>query len=145
MRATSRRLRRDRTGVASIEFAAFGATAVAAIVFILVGGLVIWTKSAMHVAAAQTARCVAVQSKQCPNANSYAQDILTKWGVAAFVGTSPTVNVNPSDNACNTSGVSFTSVTITGASDGIQSLMVAPLLNWSNISLTSMACYPNSG
>lgn len=124
----------DRRGVTAIEFAL-----VAPVLFILIFGalelgLIWWTKNALQVTAALTARCVALGS--CTDPTAFAVNSASGWAESNLISVS---DVAYSTNAsCSGSYNVFAEVTIT-CSFWATHLLPPPL---SDMTLTVSACYP---
>lgn len=127
----------ERDGSVAVEFALTGSAFFLLVFFILEAGLLLWTKSAMQMAAAQTARCTAIGSSECQDAKAYAMSLIATWGVGGIVS-SPSVEVQPGTTCNNTAG-HYSAVTITAAAAGL-GVLIAPL---SSAALSVTACYPS--
>ncbi len=74
MRKPLRALSHDRRGVAALEFGMLAGALIALCVGTIEIGLLFWGQNALQAAAAETARCVAIGSPDCPSAGTYAAD-----------------------------------------------------------------------
>lgn len=134
-----RRMRCDRAGATSVEFALVAS----GFVLLLIGGLQIgllwWTENAMQITAALTARCAALGS--CTDPASYAASLAGDWTApGAVTAADVTVSAAASSSCHGASGGygRFTMVTIT--SEPWSGVLVGPL---SGKRLTVSACYPS--
>ncbi len=131
-----RRLHRDRRGVTSLEFAGVSAGLVAILMVITAGSMMLWTSSALQVAATQTARCVAVGSPRCADPAGFAAGILADWGVSGFI---PNLTVTAvSGQTCNVSAGHYVQVSIVSGPGQVSSAI--PGLD--AVSLGATACFP---
>lgn len=128
----------DRRGVAAIEFALLGGILIAMCIGTIEVGLLFWGQNALEAAAAETARCLAVQSPQCPSAGTYAANIVNNWMFSGVV-TAADVTADGSATSCNGAGGNFETVTIT-TSYFANWLSFLPQL--ANRTLSASACYP---
>lgn len=135
------RLVRDRRGIAAIEFAMLGGILIWMCIATVEIGLLFWGQSALEAAAADTARCVAVQSPQCTSAATYAANIVSQWMFSGVVSASD-VQANGSATSCNGSSGTFETVTIT--SSYFASWLPSVVPNLTTGTLTASACYPKS-
>ena len=131
----------DRRGVAAIEFALLGGILIAMCVATIEIGLLFWGQSALEAAAAQTARCLAVQSPQCPSAGTYAANVVSKWMFTGVVSAGD-VTANGAATSCNGSSGNFETVTIT--SSYFATWLPSFVPQFANRSLSASACYPKS-
>lgn len=136
MTRRSNSLCRDAGGATTIEFALVSFPFLALVLFILACGLVIWGKSTLQMVAAQTARCLAIDSTDCTDEADYAFGLLSKWGVAGFIP-AITVDVDPAAT-CNSTVGHFVSVTIT-ATAGDPGAASSSLMG---LVLSATACHP---
>jgi Flp pilus assembly protein TadG len=127
-------IRADRRAVTALEFAflapvlfmlLFGATEL---------GLVWWTKNALQVTAALTARCVALGS--CSNPASFAVSSATAWALPDLISASDVTSAT--SKSCYGAADVFAEVTITCEFWG-GSFLPAPL---SNLTFSVTSCYP---
>lgn len=142
MRATLPfRLARDHRGVAAIEFAMLGGILILMCIATIEIGLLFWGQSALEAAAADTARCVAIQSPNCSSAGTYAADVAAKWMFSGVVS-AKNVTANNAATSCNGSAGKFETVTITSSYFATWLPEVVPGLT--TRTLTASACYPVS-
>jgi Flp pilus assembly protein TadG len=133
-----RRLLGDRTGGTAVEFAVVASGVVLLLLGSLEVGLLLWTNTALQVAAAQTARCAALDTCS-PNPQSYAVSLAGQWAGAGAVKTSDVTVSSASICQGAAAGYSkFTMVTI--SSEVWNGLLMAPL---SSVKLKASACYPS--
>ncbi|MBC7799808.1 MAG: hypothetical protein H7Z10_04235 [Gemmatimonadaceae bacterium] len=117
---------------------AFVAVPLLSIVFAIVGGgMLLWAKAAAQIAAAQTARCVAIGSTECVDPAAYARALLTKWGRSSLLPEAEVVV--EAGSTCGSNVGHYADVTVT-APAGALGDMVAGL---SGTSLVARACYPS--
>lgn len=135
------RLAADRRGVAAIEFAMLGGVMIAMCIATIEIGLLFWGQSALEAAAAETARCMAVQSSQCPTAGDYAASIVSNWMFSGVVSAS-NVTANGSATSCNGSAGNFETVTITTTYFATWLPSFVPA--FANQTLSASACYPKA-
>lgn len=135
------RFRRDRRGVAALEFAIVGTVLISICLGTVEASLLFWTQNALQAAAAQTARCVAVGSSACSDAQSYAVGVVDKW---MFSGVVAATDVTPaSSTTCN--GVSGTAngfERITIKSSYFTGWLPSLVPQFANKTITASACYP---
>ena len=131
-----KRLLADRRGAAAIEFA-FASTALMLLVFgVIEVGRILWTRQALQGAAAETARCLAIGSLNCPSGATYAATAAANRGVSDLQ--SAMVTVAASD-PCGSASGSFTKVTIAYPyASVVPSLIAGPVGG-----LTVTACFPH--
>jgi Flp pilus assembly protein TadG len=132
------RLRHDRRGVTSIEFAIAAAVMLTLCLGILDVGLLQWLRSGLQVAAARTARCVALGATACSGgAQAYAVSLAQQW---LFPGVVATGNVTiTTATACGAGAGQYVKVVINAPSFG--SGLLPPPLAASGV--TATACYPS--
>jgi Flp pilus assembly protein TadG len=128
-----RTLRRDCRAVAALEFAI-----VAPMFFvILLGGLELglleWTKNALQLTAAVTARCVALGS--CADPNSYATATAGQWIMGNVISS---VTYTPNTSCYAEGGTVYAKVTI-DCRFWAGGVLPPP---FSNVVLSVSACYP---
>ncbi len=140
-RIPSGQLVADRRGVAAIEFALLGGVMIAMCIGTIEIGLLFWGQSALEAAAADTARCMAVQSPQCPNAGDYAASIVSNWMFSGVVSAG-NVTANDSATSCNGSSGSFETVSIT--TTYFASWLPSFVPQFANQTLSASACYPKA-
>jgi Flp pilus assembly protein TadG len=140
-------LRRDRRGVAAVEFGLVASIFILLILGEFEFGRMIWILQALQVTGQQTARCVAIGSTICSSPASYAVSVASAEGVVGLttsgvqIATVSYSNATPTQ-ACNPpSNNTMVKVTITLAF----SSTVATLIPSLNQSLVSISCYPSTG
>ena len=131
-----KRLLGDMRGVAAIEFA-FASTALMLLVFGIVEmGRMLWTQQVLNGAAAETARCLAIGSINCPSGGAYAATAAANRGVSDVQTNMVTVSAN---DACGSTAGNFTKVTIAyGYASVVPSFVPTPAGG-----LTATACFPH--
>ena len=102
------KLRRRRGGATAVEFALVAGIFLPLCLAIFDAGLLLWTKGSLQSVASLTARCAAISSANCPNAQTFA---VTSAGTWVFPGIIANANVTLAAGAC-TSHVSLMQVTI---------------------------------
>jgi Flp pilus assembly protein TadG len=126
----------DRRGAAALEFA-FVSTALMLLVFgVMEMGRMLWTRQALQGAAAETARCLAIGSPNCPSGSAYAESAAADRGISDLQ--TGMVVVAASDPCGSTSGT-FTKVTITYPYAGV----VPSLIPTPAGGLSVSACFPH--
>ena len=131
-----RALLADTRGAAALEFA-FASTALMLLVFgVAEVGRMVWTRQALQGAAAETARCLAIGSVNCPSGAAYAGTAAANRGISD-VQTSM-VAVAASDPCGSTSG-NFTKVTIAYPYASVVPLLIPVRAG----GLTVSACFPH--
>jgi len=134
-------LARDRHGASSLEFALV-ALPYMLLVFAVIGGAILfWAKSTIQLAAAQTARCVALGSTDCLNRTSYATSVLAYWGADDIL---QTISVTGGSTCPNAAGQAsgpgqYVSITISGRPGPVAQLVP----DLAATMLTATACYPS--
>jgi Flp pilus assembly protein TadG len=137
MTMAPRSLLNDRRGSTALEFAIVGSPFILLLLFIVGGGMLLWAKSAMQIAAAQTARCVAIGSLDCTDRTAYATGVLQQWGVANIL---PSVVVSvQTGQTCSFTAGHYASVTLTAAAGPVGQVIPG----MSNATMTSTACFPS--
>ncbi len=136
MRRSLLRRLAERNGSVTLEFAIVGLAFFLLIFFILEAGLLLWTKSAMQVAASETARCTAISASACRDPRAYAASIIGTWGVAGVIS-DPSVSVQPG-TTCNSTTGHYSAVTISGTASWLSNFMPP-----SSALLSASACYPS--
>jgi len=101
-------LRRRRGGATTVEFALVAVIFLPLCLAIFDAGLLLWTKGSLQSVASLTARCAAISSANCPNAQTFAVTSAGTWVVPGIVSNA---NVTLTPGAC-TSHVSLMQVTI---------------------------------
>lgn len=134
-----RNLAADRRGVAAIEFAMLGGVMIAMCIATIEIGLLFWGQSALEAAAADTARCMAVQSSQCPSAGDYAASVVSTWMFSGVVSASD-VTADASATSCNGSTGTFETVTI--STTYFATWLPSFVPQFANETLSASACYP---
>jgi Flp pilus assembly protein TadG len=144
-----RRLRRDRAGSTTVEFAIVGWMLCMVTFAIVETGLLWWLKSGLQITASMTARCGAVGYTYGENAvanfactntattKSYAVNTLAPSWLLPNMITTANVTVNGRVSGCNGAPGNFFSVSL---SSGFFSFLPPPLGNYT--SLSASACYP---
>jgi len=130
-------LLRDRRGVSSLEFAIITTSLMLLCFGSLELGLLFWTQTVLNATATRTARCVAIGSSACSNAQSYAVNLVTS---AMFSGVISSADVtSQSVTSCNGTSGTFQQVSISSSY----------LLDWQpafvpalNRTVSVSACYP---
>ena len=127
------RLPVDNRATTTLEFGILASTLLLCLFFIIGSALLLWTKAAIQDAAFQTARCVAVGSPDCSNAQAYATTVIGNWGATGFLQ-SITVSTQTLVTCSNPAG-QFSAVAITGA------LTIGTSLN--GMQFNASACFPS--
>jgi len=102
-------LLRRRGGATAVEFALVAGLFLPLCLGIFDAGLLLWTKGSLQSVASLTARCAAISSANCPNAQTFA---VTSAGIWVFPNIISNANVVQAPGAC-ISHVSLMQVTIT--------------------------------
>lgn len=126
-------LGRARRGETALEFAIVGALFVLLLLAPVEGGLMVWTASALQVAATETARCAGIGS--CSNPQAFAANVANTWIGPSAVSTANVTVTNTT--TCNKASGNFVTVTITASI--WSGAMLSPLLVPSQ---TASACFP---
>jgi Flp pilus assembly protein TadG len=140
---TPRPRRGRRAGTTSLEFAMCASALILVCFGVMNVGVLLWTHEALQSAAAQTARCAALGSTLCSNAQQYAVDTAAAFTFTGVIATGD-VWVQGNTTCASTSGHvtagKYTVVTIVSHywSTG---LLPIPL---GNKTLTATACYPSA-
>jgi uncharacterized membrane protein len=100
--------RRRRGGATAVEFALVAGIFLPLCLAIFDAGLLLWTKGSLQSVASLTARCAAISSANCPNAQTFAVTSAGNW---VFPGIISNVNVTVPAAVC-ISHVSLMEVTI---------------------------------
>lgn len=140
-RCGPRKLAADRRGVAAIEFAMLGGVMIAMCIATIEIGLLFWGQSALEAAAADTARCMAVQSSRCPSAGDYAASVVSTWMFSGVVSAA-NVTADGTATSCNGSAGTFETVTITTTYFATWLPSFVP--QFANQTLSASACYPKA-
>jgi Flp pilus assembly protein TadG len=106
----SRSLRRERSGAAALEFALVAGVFLPLCLAILDAGLLLWTKGALQSTASIAARCAAITSPDCTDAQQFAVTTAGSW---IFPGIITKINVNPAPAVVCIASAPFMMVTIT--------------------------------
>jgi len=130
-----RNLLRQHGGATAIEFALVAGIFLPLSFAILDAGMLLWTKGALQSVAANTARCAAIASTNCPDVQQFAVTSAGNW---VFPGIIAKVDVSPAPAIVCISGASFMKVTIT--SRYWAGAVLPPPLN--GVTLTSVAYFP---
>lgn len=134
MRGAILRLRAERRGASSVEFAVICPVLFLLLFMILAVCLLLWTKSAMQMAASELARCSAIGSSSCSDSHAYVASKLSAWGVSGLL---PTFTATVTQGAtCGSPAGHFSTVIIRG--DG--PAWFVPTLP--QTVLVAQACYP---
>jgi uncharacterized membrane protein len=131
-------LLRERTGATVLEFALVAGIFLPLCLAIFDAGLLLWTKGALQSVAALTARCAAISSANCADAQQYA---VTNAGNWIFAGIVSKVDVTPAPVIVCVSHANFMKVTIT--SQYWAGAVLPPPLNGKT--LTAVAYFPVAG
>ena len=99
-----------RRGATALEFALVAGVFLPLCLAIFDAGLLLWTKGALHSAAALTARCAAITSPDCADAQQYAVTTAGNW---IFPGIIAKADVSLAPTIGCLSNASFMKVTIT--------------------------------
>ena len=103
-------LARERSGTTALEFALIASVFLPLCLAILDAGLLMWTKGALQSTASLTARCAAITSPDCSDAQQFAVTTAGKW---VFSGIITKVNVSPAPAIVCIASVPYMKVTIT--------------------------------
>ena len=107
-----RRLRRDRGGAVSVEFAVAGLLMLTVTTGLVGAGLLGWTRGGLQAAAAATARCVAIGAPACAAPASYAATLAGRY---VFPGIVSAGNVTVTTaTSCNGASGQYVRVAIAG-------------------------------
>jgi Flp pilus assembly protein TadG len=114
MNASLRQLIKGTGGTTAVEFA-FASVALIAFIFgIIEFGRMLWTQQVLQTVAAETARCVAIASPDCPVAAAYAVSVAAKRGLSTVTTNEIAVSgAPPAGDTCGVAGGVFTKVTVT--------------------------------
>lgn len=138
MRISRRSVRKDRRGVAAIEFALVAPTLLMLTWgAIEVGLLVPWVKGGLQSVAGIAARCGAVGSPDCANVKAYAVGLAGSWVIPGVISTMD-VTTESAAKTCNGMAGKFYVVTI--ACPYFASGILPPPLGSQTITVS--ACYP---
>ncbi len=130
-----RRLDRDRRGAAALEFALVSMILLLSSFALIEAGLLLWTRNALNIAAAQTARCVAVGAPVCGDPQQYAVGIAANWTQVTMVKAADvTVQIN---STCNAAAGMFAQVTI--SSQYWVTVFPPP---FASMTMAAVACFP---
>ncbi len=99
-----------RRGATALEFALVAGVFLPLCLAIFDAGLLLWTKGALQSTASLTARCAAIASPDCADAQQYAVTTAGNW---IFPGIITKVDVSPAPSIVCLAGASFMKVTIT--------------------------------
>jgi Flp pilus assembly protein TadG len=129
------RLRADRRGSVSVEFAIAGTMMVVITLGLVGAGLVSWTRSGLQAAAHATARCVALAAPACATPTSYATTLAGQW---VFPGIISAADVSVTQaTSCNGATGQYTRVTIS-SSHWVGSVLPD---GQSSVAITVTACH----
>lgn len=106
----SRSLRSERSGAAALEFALVAGVFLPLCLAIFEGGLLLWTKGTLQSIASLTARCAAITSPSCTDAQQFAVTAAGNW---VFPGIITKIDVSPAPAVVCIADSSFMMVTIT--------------------------------
>jgi Flp pilus assembly protein TadG len=126
-------LRAANRGETALEFAIIGALFVLLLLAPVEAGLMVWTASALQVAATQAARCDGIGS--CSNPQAFAAQLANTW-IGSGAVSAANVKVATS-TTCNKETGSFVTVTVTASV--WSGAMLSPLFVPSQ---TAQACFP---
>jgi Flp pilus assembly protein TadG len=147
----ARRRRGGRAGSTTLEFALIASTLLIICLGSINLGALLWTQEVMELAAADTARCVALGSSLCANPQTYAIGIAQQYsfnGVLPIVGSVNPVwshtNATCSSTSGNVTPGTNTVVTITSTYwSGTLSIFESLGMTLGTKVLTATACYPS--
>lgn len=105
-----RRLRCQRSGTAALEFGLIAGVFIPLCLGVFDGGLLLWTKGALQSTASLTARCAAITSPSCTDAQQFAVTTAGSW---IFPGIITKLDVSPAPAIVCLAHASFMMVTIT--------------------------------
>jgi Flp pilus assembly protein TadG len=142
------RPRRRSAGSTAVEFAIVCSALLALLFGLLDIGLVLWTKAAMQAAATLTARCAALGTTACANAQQYAVNTVATWSMTGMVGTGNVwvqTNATCTSTQGNVTAGKNTVVTITSTYwvNGLVQTGLIPA-GLASVTLNASACYPNA-
>lgn len=128
-----------RRGVASIEFAITASVALLLCLGTIDVGVLLWTRNALQLAAAQAARCAAIASPACAGGtSSYAATLAQQW---LFPSAVQAANVTVTSGAtCSATAGHYVVVSIT--TSYFTTLKLPGPLGGRTIS--AQACYPSA-
>jgi Flp pilus assembly pilin Flp len=75
----TRNLARERSGATTLEFGLVASIFLPLCIAVISGGLLMWTKAALHSTASLTARCAAIESSKCSNISEFAVATAAGW------------------------------------------------------------------
>lgn len=128
---------RDQRGSVSLEFAVVAMPFVVLMMAIGSGSMLFWGKSVLQLAAAQTARCVAIGSLDCTDTTAYVTKVLADWGVGGIL---PSVVVTvATGQTCGIAVGHYASVSITTPPGTAEA--IAP--GFSAVMMSGAACHPS--
>ncbi|MEJ0015822.1 MAG: TadE family protein [Acetobacteraceae bacterium] len=104
-----RNLSAARSGATAVEFALVAGIFIPLCLAVLGAGLLMWTKGALQSTAALTARCAAIASPDCADAQQFAVTTAANW---IFAGIIVKADVVPAPAIVCISGTSYMKVTI---------------------------------
>ena len=129
-----RNLTNERGGASTVEFALIAGLFVPLCLAILSAGLQLWTKGSLQSTAALTARCAAIGSPGCADAQQFAVTTAGNW---VFPGVITKLDVSPAPAIVCLAGASYMKATI---SSRFWAGVLAPPFN--STTLTSVAYFP---
>jgi Flp pilus assembly protein TadG len=145
MPASVRRLFRDGSGTAAIEFGIVALPLLMLVVGVFEFARLYWTQEALQESATAGARCVGILQSSCAsggayssaNAITYVQGVASNWGI-----TIPTADITPTNStSCGgTSGFSQVQIVYTFNTLVPNIIPISP----SGQNLTVTSCYPNN-
>lgn len=138
MRRPRQPLPTDRRAVAAVEFALLAGALISLCIGTIEVGLLFWGQNALESAAVETARCVAIQSPDCSNAQTYGVDQVTKWMFSGIV--TPSNVTAQTATSCNGASGNFQVVTIT--TSYFANWLPPFMPQFANKTLSATACYP---
>jgi Flp pilus assembly protein TadG len=133
--SAARRLRRDADGSAAVEFALVAGIFLPLCLASIDAGLLLWTKGVLQSTAALTARCAAISSSNCTNAQQFAVTTAATW---LFSGIITASNVTPAPATVCIGHLKYMKVTIS-CNFWAGSVLPPPM---NGITLSTVAYYP---
>jgi Flp pilus assembly protein TadG len=130
-------LLRDRRGVTALEFAAITTSLMLLCYGSLELGLLFWTQTVLNATAARTARCVAIGSADCSNAQTYAVNLVTNAMFSGVIGSTDVTS--QAVTSCNGTSGTFQKVSISSSYLVDWQPAFVPALNRV---VSVSACYP---
>jgi Flp pilus assembly protein TadG len=131
--------RKDQNGAVALEFAIVGSILITAILGAIELGLLFWTRNALEMTAAMTARCAALRSSSCADPKAYAQALAGSMVTANILKNGTVTVTTPS--SCYTTSTAYTGYTqVTISTSFWGNVLVGPL---PGTTVTVSACYVN--